>query len=359
MLEQKNIRKVFISVLLLSLIYVLFIESERYKSESSILLKDLNSNQAVGLDLSLFGTTPSTQMQDSKVLETYLKSYEVLEKLDNKFNLREYYKSDELDTLNKLSKNSTREDFLEIYLKNIDIFYNEVSGIITISFLHTSRKSSKEILEFILKEAEEKINKYNEINAKKSMAFISKSLQQNKLSLDSAIKDLEEYQNNNLVLDPTSNAQSKTAIISSLEATLVQKQAELEQLNHYMSDNSFDVQNLKNEIVAIKSSIETAKKKLIGNSNDRLNKVLFEFERLKSIVEFETEKYKQSLLQYEMVKNDIEKDAKTLQIISKPNLPDGHTIPNRPLDILDIVIALGLIFGVVSLIISIIKDHRD
>lgn len=359
MLEQKNIRIFFGVIFIISLVYVLFIEVERYKSSSSVLLKDFASNQTTEFDLSLFGGGASSQMQDSKVLQSYLNSFEMLQKLDDKFNLREYYKSDNLDFINRLGNDSTREDFLEKYIENITISYDELSGILNIGFFHSDSQTSKDILEFILKEAELQINKYNEINAKKYLSFIKTSVDKNRVSLDQTISSLEKYQNKNLVLNPTSNAETTSSIIASLEGELVKKKAQLQQLKQYMNEKSFDVKNLKNEINAINKSINITKNKLTGKGNNRLNIVLFQFERLKNQVEFEKEKYKQSLVQYEIAKNEVEKDAKILQVIVRPNLPDGHTVPDRPMAILNIIIALGLIFGVVSLVVAIIKDHRD
>jgi len=359
MLNQKNIRIFFSFLFIVSVIYVLFIESERYQSSSSILVKDLSSTQAAGLDLSIFGATGSSQMQDSKVLEAYLKSPELLDEIDKHFSLKEYYLSDKLDFLNRLWKDSTKEDFLEKYLQNLSIHYDELSGILIISFLHTDSAISKAILEFVLKKAEEQINIYNQRNANKYLNFVKESLKVNKGSLNDSINSLEKYQNKNLVLDPTSTAETTSGIIATLEAELVKKTAMLEQLKQYMSENSFDIKNLKNEIKGIRNSISNSKSKLSGDKNNRLNVVLFEFERLKNQVEFEKEKYKQTLVQYEIAKNDVEKDAKTLQIVVKPNLPEGHSIPDRPMSILNIIIALGLLFGIVSLVVAIIKDHRD
>lgn len=360
MLEQKNIRIFFLVAFIVSVIYVLFIESERYQSSSSVLLKDLSSSQSSsGFDLSLLGASTSSQMQDSMVLETYLKSPELLDKLDKKFDLRKYYESDELDFINRLHNNSTKEEFLEKYLENIVVLYDQLSGILQISFYHTNPESSQKILNFILKEAENQINKYNQINTQKYLNFVNQSLEESKKTLDKSIDNLEDYQNKNLILNPTANAEAATGIISGLEAELVKKRAVLEQLKQYMSDKSFDVINLKSEIEAIQKSIKNEKSKLTGKGNSKLNLVIFEFERLKNQVEFEKEKYKQTLIQYEVAKSDMEKDAKTLQIVVQPNLPDGHTIPDRPISIINIIIVLSLFFGIVSIIIAIVKDHRD
>jgi capsular polysaccharide transport system permease protein len=339
--------------------YVLLIQSELYRSSSSIIIKDINSNQVSEFDLSLFGVNSTSQMQDSKVIETYLSSHELLEKINDKFSLRKHYESNKVDLLDRLSQSDTKEEFLELYLQRIEIQYDELSGILHIGFLHTDPNIAKKILEYILKAAEDQINIYNQQNAKKYLAFAKESVDKNKISLDNAINELEKYQNKNLVLDPTSSAESKSAIISSLEADLVKKNAYLQQIKSYMSGESFEVKNLQTEIESLEKSLKNTKSTLTGQDDTRLNLILFDYEKLKNQVEFDKEKYKQSLVQYEIAKNELDKDAKTLQIVVNPNLPDGYSVPNKPKSLIDIIIVLGLLFGITSLIIAIIKDHKD
>lgn len=359
MIEQKSVRKVFISIFVIILTYILILQSHLYKSSSAIMIKDLTSKQVSSLDISFLGGNPSSQMQDSKVIETYLTSHEILTKLDKKFQLKEHYQSDEVDFIDRLSDSSTQEEFLELYLKRIEVIYDELSGVLHVGFLHTDKTLSQKILLEIITLAEAQLNIYNQINAKKYLAFASDSVEKNKISLDQSIKKLEAYQNQNLVLDPTANAETKNSIISNLEAELVSKTTKLQQIENYMSKDSFEVTNLKNEIKTLKNSLKKTKSELSGNDKERLNLVLFEFERIKNQVEFDKEKYKQSLIQYEIAKTDVDKDAKTLQVIVQANMPDGYSLPDKPLAILNTIIALGLLFGIVSLILAIIKDHKE
>ena len=86
---------------------------------------------------------------------------------------------------------------------------------------------------------------------------------------------------------------------------------------------------LKTEIKEIKSSLSDAKRDLTGSGESKLNKILFEYEKLRMQLEFDTEVYKNALIQLEITKLDVLKEAKTLSIVSKPNLPDGYTYPNK------------------------------
>lgn len=78
-----------------------------------------------------------------------------------------------------------------------------------------------------------------------------------------------------------------------------------------------------------------------------------------SILEFDTEVYKNSLIQLETAKIDALKEAKTLSVVSRPNLPDGYTYPNKPKTFLTLIIVIFLVYGISSMLLSIIKDHKE
>ena len=88
-------------------------------------------------------------------------------------------------------------------------------------------------------------------------------------------------------------------------------------------------------------------------------KVLFEYEKLKMQLEFDKEVYTNALVQLETIKLDALKAAKTLSVVSKPNLPDGYTYPNKPRVFITLVIVMLLMYGIFSMLGAIIKDHKE
>ncbi len=358
--ESLRLRTLFFTVFLLVTGYYMFIESERYESEASIIVKDLNEKSAAALGITLLGAGAPSQAQDSMILEAYLLSPDILALLNRQFHLDAYYRSDALDPLSRLHPWSTREDFLALYREHIHVVYDEVSGILRISFSHTDPETARDILQFLIARAEKQLNRYNERNAEKQLAFVRKLAEQNRERLDASTEALEAYQNRHLVLDPATDAQTQSAIIANLESTLVEKQAEYNRLKHYMSDSSFDLVNLVNEIRTLEASLKKAKAALSGSDTaERLNSVLFAYERLKAQVAFDQEVYKQNLVQLETAKVDANRQAKALVILTQPNLPDGYTYPDKPRLLATLALAFLLAYGIVSMLGAIIKDHKD
>jgi capsular polysaccharide transport system permease protein len=259
----------------------------------------------------------------------------------------------------RLSSSAKVEDFLELYNSHLTVYYDEISGILNISFRHVDSKKAQEILEFLVLEVEEQINELNRKTSQKKLTFVEQEHEKAKAKMGSSSKQLEEYQNIHLLLDPSTQASATSGVISQLEATMVQKQIEYSTAKNYLNEGSYELMALKNEIDEIEKSIATQKKELSGTSEGRLNKVLFEYEKLKLQLEFDREVYKNALLQLETTKIEVSKEAKTLSVISKPNLPDGYTYPDKPKVFITILVVMLMMYGIFALLISIIRDHKE
>jgi len=355
-----KIRFFFLLIFLMLNGYYLFVKSELYESSTALIVRDMGQGTPSStLGLSLLGMGSSSQLKDSMIVEEYLKSLDVYREVDAKFDLSKHYKSHEIDFIERLSVNATQEEILAMYNKHLIIFYDEVSGILHISFLHVKRAKAEKILKFLVKNVDYQINEFNRRKAKKQLAFVKNEFEESKKKMDEAAMAIETYQNKYLLLDPTAEATSKTGIITELEIKLSQKKLEYATKKRYLNADNFEIIALKSEIKEIKRSISDAKNKLTGSQQNGLNRVVFVYEQLKMQFDFSTEVYKNTLIQLETTKIEVAKNDKTLSIVSKPNLPDGYTYPNKPKAFINILILTFLVFGIVTMLGSIIRDHKE
>jgi len=355
-----KVRLFFLFIFLVMTAYYLGIKSELYESKTALIVRSMNQNSpASSLGLSLLGMGNSSQLQDSKIVEEYLHSLDMYKQVDAKFHLTQHYKSEAIDFVERLPQDATVEEVLAMYNKHLVIFYDETSGILHISFLHVNPKKAQAILEYLVSQVDYQINEFNRRTAKKQLAFVQREFKEAQERLSDAVQKLEAYQNKHLLLDPTAEATSKSGIIAELEASLSQKKLEYATKKRYLNDGNFELISLKNQIKEIKNSIDNAKKNLTGDKKGRLNRVVFMYEQLKMELEFAKEVYKNALLQLETTKIDVAKNNKTLSIVSKPNLPDGYSYPNKPRVFITILILTLLLYGIFTMLASIIRDHKE
>ncbi len=360
------IRVLFIALFLTLSSYILFIESERYQSTSITLLKDLESKQKMSLSDMLLRQGSST-FQDSKILELYIRSYEMYAHLDKRYHLSAYYSSDALDFVQRLQpdtllsfRKSTQANLLKKYNQDLIVQYDDPSGTLQLSFIHTDPRKAQQILTSIIAHAEEVINAFARENAKIALAFIEKQRKEKRKLFIKAIKKLIEYQNRHHTIDPNVDVQRKITILGELETELIKNEVEYATKRKTFNPNSREIQMLSENIRNVKKSIDHVKKELSGNTKSKeLNANVFEFELLKSDMEFAKEVYRQTLINQEEIKIEVAQKSKHLTMVAKPTLPDDYSYPSKVWDIFTLFVLLGLLYGIIVAIVSIIENHKD
>jgi capsular polysaccharide transport system permease protein len=76
-------------------------------------------------------------------------------------------------------------------------------------------------------------------------------------------------------------------------------------------------------------------------------------------MEFAKEVYRQTLIKEEEIKIEAAQKSKHLVTVAKPTLPDDYTYPNKLWDLFTLVVLLSFFYGIVTIIVSIIKNHQD
>ncbi len=360
------LRILFVTLFLLAVTYIVTIESERYESKSITLLKDLSKKQTVNLSEMLLGQGSST-MQDSKVLELYIRSNEMFSYIDSRFDLTKHYISDELDFAQRLYPDSNipyfranKQHIIEKYNQDLHVVYDDPSGTLELTFVHTDPKIAQSILQSIIKRSEEIINQFAKENAQIALRFIEKQRQEKRKLFVEAIKKLIDYQNSHHTIDPSLDVERKITILTELETELVKSEVEYATKLKTFNPNSREVKMLKENIRNIRASIARVKKQLSGTKQGKeLNANVFEFQLLKSDMEFAKEVYRQTLINQEEVKIEVAQKAKHLIVVAKPTLADDYTYPNKLWDVFTILVVLLFIYSIVSTIIGIIHNHQD
>ena len=365
---MKILLKLFFTAIFFAIAgYIVYVETERYESVSITLLKDLSQKQEMDLGSMLLGQT-SSNMQDSKVLELYIRSNEMFTFIDEKYNLSTYYTSDKLDAVQRLYADTeipfylaSKENILKKYNDDLLIIFDEPSGTLSLSFVHINPQISKQILHSIIKRSDEIINQFAKENAQVALHFIEKQRNENRSLFVSTIKKLITYQNKHHTIDPNMDVERKITLLINLETDLIKNQVEYNSKKTTWNLNGKEMKMLAETIRIIKKSILEIKAQMAGSNEsvNELNSNVFDFELLKSDMEFNKEIYRQTLINQEELKIEVSQNAKHLIVVSKPTLADSYTYPNKPWDIFTLSIIIFFLYSIISTILTIIRDHKD
>lgn len=359
------IRLIALILFLLLSLYIVFVETERYESTSIILLKDLTEKQEMNLGEMLLGKGSST-LQDSKIIELYMRSNEMYDFLDEKFHLTKHYSSEALDPRQRLYVDAllpmarvTKKNLLAKYNADLTIAYDDPSGTLTISMVHTDPKLAKEMLESMYARADEIINGFAKENAKVALYFIEDIKKENREEFTLSIKKLIAYQNKHHTIDPSLDVERKSTILAELESELIKSQVEYSSKLKSWNPKGKEMEMLKETIRTLEKSILRVNTQMVGFNKKELNKNVFDFELLKSDMEFAKEVYRQTLINQEKLKLEVSQKSRHLLVVAKPSLADDYTYPNKIWDVFKLFIVIMFLYSIIMTIINIVRDHKD
>ena len=183
----------------------------------------------------------------------------------------------------------------------------------------------------------------------------------NKVIYIESIKEMLKYQNKHLTIDPNLDVQTQSTIIANLESELMQKEVEYNSKAKFFNKNTHEMRLLKDTMVNIKKNIDKVKRKMTGISKGKqeLNENVFDFELIKSDMEFNKEIYRQTLINQEELKIEVNQNAKNLLTISTPTVAESYTYPAKYKDTLTVLLILIFLYGIITTILTILKDHKD
>ncbi|MDW7998789.1 MAG: hypothetical protein RMI30_04975, partial [Thermodesulfovibrio sp.] len=264
-----------------------------------------------------------------------------------------------IDFIQRLSLDATREDFLKYYQRHIvDVTFDDVSSILTVKVYAFTPEDAKKINEAILEQCERYINGVSHKIAKEQMNFIEQELVYANQKMQSAKNTLIQFQNKYKVIDPTQEAQARATLIAQLESQLASQEAQLKNLLTYLSEDSFQVQALKSQIKALKEQIDKEKSKIVGGGDSKLNRIAAEYLNLKLNVDFTTDVYKATISALETTRVEASRKLKNLVIIASPNMPDEALYPKKTYNLGLATLLLLIFYGILKIIIGVIKEHR-
>jgi len=361
-----GLKLIFIVIFVIVAFYILAIKTEKYQSTATVIIKDLSQQQSANMLGSMILGQSSSVMQESMLLEIYVKSMEMFSLLDKKHNLTNYYTSQQLDTVQRLSKDAllhlnavNNENLLNRYSNDIEILYDELSSTLRIGFMHADAQKAQDIVKDIIRYASQTLNRFEKENAQVALQGLLDQEQENKKLFTDSIQKLIAYQNQHQTIDPNIDVQSKSAILASLESELVQKEVEYKSKLGYMNKNAAEMKLIRDSLYQMKQSIEKIKKQIAGDGKNELNKNVSEFELHKNEVEFNKERYVQTLIKLEETKVQVKQNAKNLIVITQPTLAQTYSEPNKFKEILTLLIILSFLYGISKLILSILNEHKD
>ncbi|MBL8397896.1 MAG: capsule biosynthesis protein [Candidatus Accumulibacter sp.] len=361
--QQRNRLELFIIVIpmILLTVYYTLIASERYVSESRIVIKqggDLGQ-QLVGLTIPFLGMSGGPNKDDAMLVMEFIHSPDLLDRLDQNLGLKEQFSQTGFDIVNDLPPWAKREDFINIYRRRVDLRYDNQRGVLVIGTWAKSGEQAQKLNQAILAEAEKFINELSHKIAREQLDFAGKEMLAARENLEKAKEALLQYQNNSSFVDPAVELGMTSQVIAGLQAQLAAKEVELKMLLAMMQENAPQVLSLRQVVASLRVQIQDERQKIASSQAKGLNRKAAAFLDYKSMVDFQSDVYRASLVATEKLRVEAARKIRSLAVISSPQIPERAEYPQRLYLLAVWLLGLCVLYGFVRLGIETIEDHRD
>ncbi len=342
---------------LLSVVYFAFIASDVYESTSVFMVQSSENRHMVGLESILGGVTGSGTSQDSLAIKEFILSRDMLTLLDNEQDFIKHYQQKQADWWSRLNSDSSFEETFEYYLERVEIEYDTISGVLSMTVKSYSPEKTKGIAQAILTRSEEKVNTLSARARQDQIDFARKEVQTAEKRFADAQTRILKLQNEQSDLHPGRSASSLLAVRTQMEGELAAARTELAQARAVMRNDAPKVISLKQKVNAISRQISLETKRLVGTESTGLNTSIIQFESAMMEKTFAEKGYQSAMASLEIAKMEASRQSRYLAVIASPISPDEATYPKRILGVVTIFFLSLALFGIGSLLIAAVREH--
>lgn len=338
--------------------YVSLWSSPMYISETQFAVRS-GTEQPMTMDLaSQIFRTNNSSVQDAQVVEAYIRSPDVLEALDQKLKVIDYYSSHKWDFISRLTSSPTLFDKQTFWNRISNPVVNPNNGIVTYTIKAYDPKMAQAISQEVLRQSEGLINEMNERARKDTMELAQKEVDLARERVKSAQKSLEAFRDAHKELDPQATATGLQTLVMQLESDRAKIKAEIVDAETYMQKNAPAMVSMQSKLAAVEQQLAREKARLVGTREGlAVNAWISEYETLMIESEFSKKQLTMAMTALETARASLMSKARYIVPIQKPTLPDESRYPLAWIFMLVTFLGLFLLYGLIRLIIASIREH--
>jgi capsular polysaccharide transport system permease protein len=351
-----------VSALALGL-YFFILAAPIYVSSSSFQLRGKEAPSAASGLLSAIGAggagSGGVSSTDVAAVLAYIQSYDMAEKLDQRFHLRQIYAKPRLDFLNYLPANASKEDYADFYRKMVRVKVDHDTQLITIDVKAFDPALAQQMAKAILSISSDYINNLSQAVHRDTVRASETELQKAEDAARAARLAVTAYRARTGTLDPLTSAATTSAGVAGMQEEILQTRAEVTQLLSYNTPNSPQVRQLEARIAGLQQQIDAEKHRIANTqSDDSIAQRLREYEGLMITSDYADRQLVAALGAFDAAKSLASQRERFIVPVLPPDLPQTAEEPHRLTSFLESLLVLVAVYGVVALAIAGVRDHQ-
>ena len=345
----------------ISVLYFGLVASDQFTSESSFVVRS-SKNQAALSDIGaiLQGAGFSRAQDDTYTVRDYMQSRTALGELGKKLPVRQFYEEngDLFSRFNAFGLFDSNEAFYQYYVKKVGINFDVISGITTLGVTSFNASESAKINQALLAQGEDLINKLNTRARKDTIRYAEDAVKVAEERVQEAAANLTEYRTKHGIFDLKAQSEVQMGLISKLQDELIVIQTQLDQVRAVTPDNP-QIPGLKAREQSLRKEITSQLRQIFGGGNNSLANQAADYQRLFLENELAEKQMAVAVTSLENAKAEAERQQLYLEVVSQPSVPDMAQLPTRIYNIIATLIIGLIVYGILSLLIASVREHKN
>ncbi len=339
-------------------LYLLLWASPMYISEARFAVRGQNAAPSMNMMSSLFSGVMAT-LGESYIVQDYIGSLDMVEKLDARLHLREHYADRSHDFWFRLWGHATQDEVRDYWQWAVTTSFDPDTAILSVQVKAFSPDMALALCRGILDNSEALVNAMNERAREDAISQARQEVARAEQRVREAREASRAWRERTVILDPEATATGLYSVVNNLEGQVTKTAAELAEAQTYMKKDSPRVAQLRNKLAVLQKQLAAEKERLAGEAKTDvpLSSILSEYQRLTLEEEFAQKQLTSAMSSLETAR--VKADAKSLYIepFERPVLADESLYP-RPVYFTFIYMVTSLLLlGLVSLIIAAVREH--
>lgn len=344
---------------LLGILYFGFLAENVYVSESRFVVRSPEKPQKAGIGMLLGSAGFSTASEEIRVAQGYIESRDALRALNADGSAAEAWGNDQVSIFNRfdpLGWSGSFEDLYKFYRQKVQAAYDSETAITTLTVRAFRPQDAQAMNSRLLKGAERLVNQLNERGSEDLVRYAEREAAEARAEASRAALALATYRNQVGVIDPERQATVQLQMISKLQDELIGARMQLLQLASASPQNP-QIPLLKVRISGLEKEIANQLGQVAG-SKGSLSAAAVEYQRLQLQVEFTDQQLALSLSALQDARNEARRQRAYVERVAQPSLPDASLEPRRLRGILSVVIVALLTWGILTMLIAGVREHK-
>jgi len=345
----------------LAALYFGLLAHDVYVSESQFVVRTVQRQMLNGIGGLLQGTGLTQGSNDVYSVENFLLSRDALQTLEQRYHLKYSFGSPAVDLLarfNTLGWDDSFESLLRYYQSFVvTTDLDSTSSILTLTVRAFGPQEAHDINEDLLKMSEDFVNRLNQRAVKDLVRFAAADVDSAENQERAAVAALSKYRNQQSLYDPTKQSDLQLQEIGALQADLAATRKQIADLKAIAKDNP-QIPVLQNRLKVSQDQIDTEMAKVAGGRSSLSSKSP-EYEAITLDRDFAAKYLEVALDSLEQARENAMSQQLYIERIAEPNKPDVAIEPKRLRDVAATLLLSLILWGVMSLLVTAVREHAD